>query len=175
MAECEYITSYGQCKNEAIAGSRFCKDHAPNGKSTIIGQYHIACKQLGDAPARHCDSNHLKSLVGEISVLKSLFEKRVNMIENEIELQVAIPTLKDLAEKIEKLVSAAHTMDVKLGNLLSKSALVALSQEIIKAIDKHIRPFADKLGVETVDIAIENIGNDIIKSIASQENKDERK
>lgn len=170
MDQCEYITSFGQCKQKALPGSRFCTDHSSKGAATVIGQYHLACKILDDAPSRHADSSNLKSLVGEIAVLKSLFEKRVNMIENEAELVVSIPTLKDLAEKIDKLVTSAHAMDVKLGNLLSKGALVALSHDIIKAIEVNIRPFADKLGTENVDIAIEKIGDSIIKAIASQEN-----
>jgi hypothetical protein len=172
MSQCEYISSFGQCKKDAVNESHYCAEHShsPKVKATTIGQYHLACKMLGDAPYRHADTNHLKSLVGEIAVLKSLFEKRVNMIDSEVELQVSIPTLKDLAERIEKLVSSAHAMDVKLGNLLSKGALIALSQEIISAIEKNIRPFADKLGTETIDIAIEKIGESIINAIASQEN-----
>ena len=170
MAQCEYITSYGQCKQDAIEGSRFCVEHSRNGSATVIGQYHIACAMLGDTASRHAETKNLKSLVGEIAILKSLFEKRVNMIDSEVELVVATPALKDLTASIEKLISSAHTMDVKLGNLLSKGALIALSQEIIKAIELHIRPFADKLGTENVDIAIEKIGESIIKAIASQEN-----
>ena len=169
MAQCEYISSFGQCKQQATGGSKFCPNHSSKAKASVIGQYHIACQMLEDAPYRHSDSANLKSLVGEIAVLKSLFEKRINMVDCEVELIAAIPTLKDLAEKIEKLVSSAHAMDVKLGNLLSKGALIALSQEIIKAIELHIRPFADKLGTENVDIAIEKIGTEIIKAIAAQE------
>jgi hypothetical protein len=171
MAQCEYITSYGQCKKQAPEGKRFCIDHTQKSNATIVGQYHLACRLLEDAPARHADSKNLKSLVGEIAVLKSLFEKRINMVDSEAELLVSIPTLKDLAERIEKLVSSAHAMDVKLGNLLSKGALIALAQDIIVAIEKNIRPFADKLGSETIDIAVEKIGEAIIDAIAAQENQ----
>jgi hypothetical protein len=175
MGQCEYISSYGQCKSPALEGRRFCDKHAPNSNATIVGQYHLACKLLEDAPARHSDAKNLKSLVGEIAVLKSLFEKRLNMIDNDAELITAIPTLKDLADRIEKLVSSAHAMDVKLGNLLSKASLVSLAGQMISAIEENIRPFADKLGTETVDIAIEKIGQAIIEAIAAQENKNDRK
>ena len=175
MGQCEYISSYSQCGNEALEGKRFCDKHSQKANATVIGQYHVACRLLEDAPERHSDAKNLKSLVGEIAVLKSLFEKRINMIDNEAELIAAISSLKDLAEKIEKLVSSAHAMDVKLGNLLSKASLVSLAGQMISAIEENIRPFADKLGTNTVDIAIEKIGESIIEAIAAQENKNDRK
>jgi hypothetical protein len=134
----------------------------------------ITNKLIGDSAERHAKQDHLKSLVGEIAILRALFEKRLNTSTTDVELVAATPALKDLAGQIEKLVASTHAMDVKLGNLLGKGALVSLAQDLISIIAKHIQPFADADTPPTqneVDEAIERIGTEIVESIASKENQ----
>lgn len=174
MSQCEHIGPQGQCEDIAVTGGRHCIEHAHDGTQRVIQQYLITNKLIGESAERHAKQDHLKSLVGEISLLRSLFEKRINMSETDADLVAATPALKDLAGQIEKLVISTHTMDVKLGNLLGKGALVSLAQDLIGIIDTHIRPFADGENPPTsqeVDEAIERIGMEIVESIASKENQ----
>lgn len=170
--QCEYMTTRGQCANDAISGSRFCPDHSRTSTATMINQYRIACKLLGDAPQRHAQADQIKSLVGEIAILRSALERRLNTIESDAELIAAMPTLKDFALALDKLATSCHNMDVKLGNLLDKQALMSLAQDIIHIIERGIRPFASSTPTnEEIDEAIESIGREIVQAIATKENK----
>jgi hypothetical protein len=137
----------------------------------MINQYRIACSQLGDSPERHANTEHLKSVHGEIVILRSLLESRLNMIQNNAELISAMPLLKDYALAVEKLATSCHTMDVKIGNLLSKQSLLTLAREIIQIIEDNIRPLADTTPTTTtIDEIVETIGQKLVEAIAAQEN-----
>ena len=171
MAQCERVTSTGQCSREAIPPSRFCEQHSATSTQTLINQYRIASRVLGDAPERHAQSDQLKSLKGEIVILRSLLESRLNLIENDAELIAAMPIIKDFATSIEKVVASCHNMDVKLANLLDKQALMTLAQEIIVIIEERLRPLANTTpDTESIDEVIEAIGQAIVLAIAKKEN-----
>jgi len=171
MSQCEHVTAYGQCKRDAMPGYRYCDEHSSQGANKAIQQYMITNKLIGDPAERHAQQDRIKSLVGEIAILRALFERRINQCEGEAELIAATPALKDLAGQIEKLVASTHAMDVKLGNLLNKGALMSLAQDMIGIIDKHIRPFVDSSpDTHAVDDAIEAIGTEIVAAIAAKEN-----
>jgi len=138
----------------------------------MIDQYRITCKLLGDSPQRHSQADEIKSIRGEIALLKSLLETRLNMIRSDAELVAAMPTLKDYALAVEKLATACHNMDVKLGNLLNKQTLMSLAQDIIQILDTAIRPLAGTTPTqETIDQTIEEIGQKIVEAIATKENQ----
>lgn len=164
--QCNYITKRGQCSNEAIPNTNFCPEHSKKSAQTMINEYRIACKLLGDAPERHSRSDNLKSLKGEIALLRSLIESRMNMINSEAELVAAMPSLKDSFIAVEKLVSACHNMDVKLANLLDKQVLISLAQDLVKIIDTNMR----KIAPDTIDIdeVIEKVGQEIVLTIAEK-------
>jgi vacuolar-type H+-ATPase subunit E/Vma4 len=171
MAQCEYITSFGQCSKEAIPPSKFCEKHSATSAQTLINQYRIATRCLGDAPERHAAADQLKSLRGEIVILRSLLESRLNLIDNDAELIAAMPIVKDFTVAVEKLVTACHNMDVKLANLLDKQALMTLAQELIVIIEENIRPLVDTTPASNkIDEVIEAIGQAIVLTIARKEN-----
>jgi len=166
--QCEYITPQGQCDNKAVKGTGFCRHHSVHGTETMINHYRVACKLLGDAPQRHSQTDTLKSLRGEIALLRSLIESRLNMIQSDAELVAAMPALKDSFLAVEKLVASCHQMDIKLANLLDKQALISLAQDIIKIIDQHMRSIArDDIDV---NVAVEAVGQEIVTAIAKREN-----
>ncbi len=168
--QCEYIASYGQCTKEAITG-RFCEKHSPASHKTMVNQYRIACNQLGDGPARHADASQLKSITGEIIIIRSLLESRINMIQSDAEMVAAMPVIKDYILAVEKLVTSCHTMDVKIGNVLSKAALLTLAREIIHIIEDGVRPLVDTTPSQhTIDELIEAVGTQLVQAIAAQEN-----
>jgi len=132
--------------------------------------YDINNNLVRDAVERHTSAKDIKSLVGEIGVLRSLFEKRVNNAGSDPELVQATPALKDLAIAIQKLVESTHSMDMKLGNVIGKQALVSLAHEIIQIIYTQLQPLADRVPQHDLDDAVEAIGTRIVDAIAEQEN-----
>jgi hypothetical protein len=171
MRQCEYISSFGQCSKAAINDDRFCEEHTSRAKKDQCGVYLITNRFFKDAAIRHAESDKIKSLEGEIAILRALLERRLNAIENEAEAVAMAPTIKDTMLAIDKLVNSWHAMDVKLGNVLSKNALLRLAQEFIEIITKTIRPFADtNVTTSDVDEAIEAIANALVEAVARQEN-----
>jgi len=170
MAQCDYIASYGQCAQEAVVG-RFCEKHSPASRKAVKNQYRIACDQLGDSHIRHANADQLKSITGEIIIMRSLLESRLNMIKNDAELVAAMPMLKDYALAVEKLATSCHNMDVKIGNLLNKEAILTLARDLIQIIEEGVKPFVGTTpSQETVDETIEAIGTKLVQAIAAQEN-----
>jgi hypothetical protein len=171
MKQCEYIKSFGQCPEPAVSGDRFCEEHTARTAQRQIGPYLIASRFLGETAERHANSDKIKSLVGEIAVLRAMLERRLNSIDNDAEFMSMGVSIKDMALAIDKLVNSWHTMDVKLGNLLNKQALMKLAQDIIGIIEENVRPLADNHPTTAdVDNAVEAIADAIVKSIAQQEN-----
>ena len=169
--QCEYLSSFGQCPKVAVNGDHFCEDHTSRTNQQKVGVYLITNRFLGESAARHAESDKIKSLVGEIAILRALLERRLNSIDNEAEAVSMAPTIKDTMLAIDKLVCSWHTMDMKLGNVLSKNALLKLAQDIIEIITKEIRPFENKnVTTSDVDEAIEAIADAIVESVAAQEN-----
>lgn len=171
MSDCQYITCRGGCENDAITGGNFCEEHSAKAKVTVVNQYRIACKALGDAPERHAQAEQLKSISGEIVVMRSIIETRLNMVENDAELVAAMPTITQALIASAKLAETAHAMDVKLGNLLNKSAIIALAQEIIVIIETNLRELiGTEVTTEIVDLTVETIGDAIVAAVADKEN-----
>jgi hypothetical protein len=163
--QCEWMTEMGRCARPCIEGSKFCESHSPHKGELRLNQYLISKKLLGDSPARHAAADEVKSLKMEIVLLRTLVERRLNMIETDAELASAMSSLKDTFLAIEKLVSSCHNMEVKLGNLLNKSALVSLAQKIVHIIDQKLADIPGR------DELVAEIGEDIAKAIAEQENQ----
>ena len=169
--QCEYLSSFGQCPKSAVKGDHFCEGHTSRDNQNKVGVYLLSSRFLGESAVRHAESDKIKSLVGEIAILRALLERRLNSIDSEAEAVSMAPGIKDTMLAIDKLVNSWHAMDVKLGNVLSKQALLKLAQDIIEIITKEIRPFENKtVTTSDVDEAIENIADGIIEAVARQEN-----
>ena len=164
--QCEYIGPTGQCKHQAGNGSNFCDKHTRRDLDVIkLGEYLVSKKLFGDAPLRHMQADEIKSLKTEISLLRSMIERRWNMLENDVEFVAAFPTMKDGFLAVEKLVSSCQTLEVKLDTLISKTALLSLAQRIVGVIQENLPadlpnrdPIVERIGNEIAD-AIQEAGN----------------
>jgi len=169
--QCEYVTSVGQCSKQATPPSRFCDAHSATNAERVINQYRITNSLLGDPIDRHARANEIKSIHTEIAILRSLLERRINQCETEADVVANTAVFQSLALAIDKLATSCHTMDVKLGNSLSKQAVMSLAQKLIGIIDANVRPLANTTpSTGLVDETIENIGLQIASAIAAQEN-----
>jgi len=131
----------------------------------------VTCRLLGDGPERHARADEIKNLKGEIAILRSLLERRLNTIESDAELAAAMPTLKDFALAVQKLAESAHNMDVKLGNLVNKQTLMAIASDIICCMVDNIRTLVGTTPTqEEVDVLVEKMGQQIVRLIAEKEN-----
>lgn len=166
MAQCEYVTEFGNCERKALNGTRFCQKHTRNKEDEIkLGQYLVSKRLFGDAPTRHLEADDIKSLKTEIAMLRTMVEKRWNMLENDVEFVAAFPTMKDSFLALEKLVTSCHQMEVKLDQLISKQALLSLAQKIVGVIQDELPP-----ELPSRDEVVETVGNRIAEAIMEQTN-----
>lgn len=162
--QCSYISGTGQCGHPAQPGSPFCENHSRKDQDELkLGQYLISKKLFGDAPIRHLDADEIKSIQTEIALLRSMVERRWNMLENDVEFVAAFPTMKDSFLAIEKLVTSCRTMEEKLDQLVNKQALLSLAQKIVGVIQGNLPK-----DLENRDIIVEEIGTQIAEAIQAQ-------
>lgn len=161
---CQRVTVGGQCTKEALPGAKYCDSHTVS-RGNEMSHYLITGKLLGDAAGRHAGVNEIKSLRDEIALTRATVEILVNSIETQAELTAAMPRIHAGVLAIEKLVNTCHQMEVKLGVLLDKAALLTLAQTIINIISEAVKDLPQR------DQIVERVAADILEAIAKQENK----
>jgi len=159
---CQFITPTGQCTKEAVEGQSRCPTHGGTPKSALKA-YFITNKYLGDSPSRHIAVDEIKSLREEIAITRAFIETRINMVASEAEFVAAMPVVAGYMATIEKLVSSCHAMEVKLGTLLSKSALLTLAQKMIDTITTTL------VDIPGRDELVEKIADELVRLIIEQE------
>lgn len=161
---CQFVTQLGQCVREAAEGRDRCVMHGQNAKAALK-TYLITCKYLGDSPDRHLGADELKSLREEIALSRAMIEKRLNMVNSEAEFIASMPVFQSFMNTIEKLVSSCHNMEVKLGSLIGKSALLTLAQQMVEIISSNLQ------GIPGRDEIVEKISDEIVTLILKAENQ----
>lgn len=173
---CEYIRASGPCQNEAVPPSRFCEEHSTTSTKTLLNQYRITNHLLGDTMERHVAADQIKDLRVEMAIIRSLVEKKLNMIENDADAVAAIPTVERAVLAIQKLAETVHKMDVQLGNVLNKQTLIAIAQEIVPVIANAFDSLVgEEVTRELADVTQEAVGRQIVEIIAKHENEPEKR
>jgi hypothetical protein len=161
---CQVVTPYGQCTREAVEGKDRCQVHGGSAKAALKA-YLITCKYLGDSPDRHIGADELKSLREEIALTRAMVEKRLNMVQSEAEFIASMPVFQGFMNTIEKLVTSCHAMEVKLGTLIGKAALMTLAQQIVETIASNLQDIPGR------DEIVEKISDEIVTLILKAENQ----
>lgn len=163
---CQQTVPGGQCIHEAVPGSEYCALHT-RAKGDALKHYLLTNKMIGDAARRHAAADEIKSLRDEIAITRGMVEIRLNEAKTSVELIAAMPQIHSYMMALEKLVSSCHQMEVKLGDLLDKSALLSAAQRIINVIDQNLpRDLFDGR-----DELVGRIAQEILQAIATQENE----
>jgi hypothetical protein len=78
------------------------------------------------AAGRHSQVEELKSLREEIALARAMIERRLNLVESDADFLQACGTVNTYLLTLERLISSCHKLEVNLGALLSKGAIVSL-------------------------------------------------
>jgi hypothetical protein len=84
------------------------------------------------------DSDQIKSLREEIGILRMIMEEILNKCEDSTDLLMASHRISDTAMKIEKLVVSCDKLETRMGQLLSKRAIVQLAGTYVQIINSHV-------------------------------------
>jgi len=168
---CEATTQAGQCRHVSIEGHTKCAYHLRRlniEDSMALRTYLLTNPDIASAAGRHSQAEEIKSLREEIALCRSLVERRLNMIENPTDFIGAIGHINTLFLTLEKLISSCHRLEVNLGTLLSKTALLDLAREIVDILMselEHVDGFED---------LVDKIGERIVAAIVDQEQSKEK-
>jgi hypothetical protein len=133
------MTKFGQCNCQKIPGKDFCKMHAGRGnaqeentRNYRLTKWQAQLERMGDNPG-------LKSLRDELAILRMLMEERLNLCKDSHDLLLQSHTISDLATKIERLVVSCSRLDVQLGKMLDKTAIINFANEVIAIIGEEVK------------------------------------
>ena len=129
------------CLNKSLTGSRFCAAHGGNkgvesAEAASLKNYRLTKfhKQVQEKEG----SSNIKSLTGEIAMLRQMVEEQWNSCEDANDLILKSGPISDLHTKIEKLVNSCNNIDKTLGNLIDKEKVVLFAQTIVSIISPYI-------------------------------------
>lgn len=109
------------------------------------------------------ESEKVKSLRGEIGVLRLLAESILDQCKTKQDLLMYSSKISDLMVKTEKLVRTCDRVDSSVGMLLDRSTALAMGARIVEVIGKHVKEPA----------IIDAISNDIITILGEVNNEND--
>jgi hypothetical protein len=138
---CISTVKAGQCPYCKVEGTDNCPMHASN-KNVIAHNEEVKRNyQLGRWKQRingFADNDQIKSLREEIGILRMVMEEIINKCEDSTDLLMASHRISDVAMKIEKLVVSCDKLESRMGQLLSKRAIIQLAGEYVQIINNFV-------------------------------------
>jgi len=138
---CQGMVKDNQCILKKVEGSRFCAAHG--GNKALVAESKAAASRFRLTKwqaqvERFRSDSDLKSLRDEIGILRVLLEERLNHCQTNLDLILHSGPISDLVVKIEKLVKSCHEIDKDFENLLDKTQVIQIAEQIISVISEEI-------------------------------------
>lgn len=145
---CQGTSAFGQCSFLALENHKFCKIHVKSGVG-VLERKNITSLQLKQWQFRmldHAEDVNVKSLRGEIGVLRMVLESILHSCNDDHELLLNSGRIGDLVLKLEKLVASCDRLEDKTA--LDKPALLKFAAKIIEIVGFQINDTAvlDRIG-----------------------------
>jgi len=163
---CQGTTSRGQCRREAVEGKSYCPYHLKDKDiedKMALRTYILTDPAISGSAGRHSQVEELKSLREEIALARAMIERRLNLIESNADFLNACGTVNTYLLTLERLITSCHRLEVNLGNLLSKAAILDLAKEIVGILMSELEH------VDGFEEIVDRISERIIAAIAEQE------
>jgi hypothetical protein len=140
---CNAVAGINQCHYEAIENSKFCAMHAGFGhsgrtKEDQAKQFNYNLHKYRARVIDFAENPQVKSLREEVGVLRLLLEETLNKCHDTTELMIYSNKISDLVLKIERLVSSCHNLEAKTGQLLDKTVVLKLAENLVRILNGYI-------------------------------------
>lgn len=150
----------GQCRYKKCEGSDYCPMHGGNKsvqatQARVMRQYQLG-KWQGTVDA-FADDDEVKSLRGEIGILRMLLQEIVLKCKDSGQLVMYAGKISELILKLERLVVSCNRLETQLGLSLDKGKVLELGAQFVEIISKYV----------TDEDTLSSIGDDIITLIGS--------
>jgi len=165
---CQALTQYGQCTATAVEGKTLCpyhlRDRNAEDKLALRG-YILANTEWSQSAVRHSQAEELKSLREEISLCRAMIERYWNTVETNTDFLAQSGKINALFLTLDKLITSCHRLEVNLGNLLSKAALLELAREIVDILMCELE------NIDNYEEIVDRISDRIVTAITQQGQK----
>ena len=139
---CPICLEKGQITYKVIEGTRACPRHGGNSQLESLrkqsaNQYRLQIWQK--RVEEFTESEHAKSLRGEIGILKLTLESVLNSCQTASDLLMYSTKIGDLVTRIEKTVASCDRLERNMGMSLDKSTAMKLAADIVELIAEHVQ------------------------------------
>lgn len=139
--QCQAVGKGGQCPYKRVPGSQMCPRHGGNKAVESINNEAVRTYRLAMWQQRvneFADDGKIKSLREEIGITRLLLEAQMNACTNATELLINSHKISDLVMKLDKLVTSCHAMEMKMGMLLDRNAILQLGSIVVEIISEFV-------------------------------------
>jgi hypothetical protein len=165
---CTGVTPHGQCEYLAVEGSETCEYHSGGHNERKltrkrIERYLIDNEQLRKSYLRQNDDAHYLDLKDEISLTHAMIERRLNAIQTDADVMMAIGPFTQLVQRLESMKLNLMKLQQQLGLVLGKDELRQLAVKFAEVLDNELDGIEDKEErmdriLEQLVVAIESAG-----------------
>jgi len=164
---CQSSAGLNQCMNRSVVGTSHCKAHG--GASIAARNERAAIHKFRktkwyDAIKDEYDQSSVKSLHGEVAVLKMLLTNLVGRIQTESDLMIQTGSISDLVVKIDKVVTSCHKLDKEQSMLVDQATVMQFAMSVSEVIMQELDGPEDKEKLSNISIAIGQAFMSIIQS-----------
>ena len=156
---CKRSNQKGQCDREAVDGKDYCARHV-KGRNYVLTN-----PVLRDSVERQQKEARLDCLEEEIRIARALIENRLNLATSPEDLVAAAPAVQGLLGTIDKLLIDRQKMQLAVGELLAKTAILALAGNIVEVLSAQLENIPQR------DVIIDTVVEQITHLIEEQENE----
>lgn len=170
---CQAVNSQGQCPNLGIRlddsdgdidvfRGPYCMAHGGNHAQEAHNKKKVRNYRLTIAKFRaqlddKLDSDGLKDLREEISILRICLETRLNTCNDAMDLILQSGAISDMVMKINTVVQSCHKLEGSMGQLLDKQAILQFAQVVIGIVSKTLEDEPEKINT-IADAILATIG-----------------
>lgn len=149
---CQATIRDGQCPHTVIEGTTHCERHTSGNNRQSrdpLANYQFS-KQFHGKIKDFAECEDIKSLRGEIGVLRLMLQSVINNCNNEDELTLQADRITRLVGEINKCVVNCQKLEESTGQLLDKTVVVNIGAMIVGVIDKYVpdKALLDVIGQE---------------------------
>lgn len=140
---CQHVGQSGQCQYEVVEGARNCLHHgglptAKRNNALAVSSYRL--EQYQARMEHHAVDAAVKSLRGEIGILRMMIETRINQCKDDYDLMLQSASIAKLITDCNTLVTNCHRIETLTGQMLDKQSIIEFAQNVIAIISEKCEP-----------------------------------
>jgi hypothetical protein len=167
--QCQSIFAHGQCPYKRVEHSEYCQMHGGNNaqqahRKKSIHDYRLQLVDWQNRVDELAGSSHIKSLRGEIGILRMVMESVINQIKTPIQFPIFADKIQSVARDLKGLVETCQKIEERNKELLSKTEVFNIADAVVNVISNYIKDPDDLLAAGEELYAV-------IVGIASGENQ----